>query len=78
MSPTADEPRACVEGFFNCSADFSGTHSHKQCGSIMPDMLRWLPRDHPRKDDPKDASNRSPLVPTDTTKAAAAAPAPKP
>jgi hypothetical protein len=29
----------------------------------MPDMLRWLWRDYPRKDDPKDSSNRTFLVP---------------
>lgn len=40
-----------------------GTHSNKQGGAIMPDMLRWLWRDYPRPDDPKDASNRTLLVP---------------
>ena len=40
-----------------------GTHSNKQGGAIMPEMLRWLWRDHPRKDDPKDAGNRSLLLP---------------
>ncbi len=35
-----------------------GTHSNKQGGAIMPEMLRWLWRDYPRPDDPKDASNR--------------------
>jgi enterochelin esterase family protein len=29
-----------------------GTHSHKQAGAIMPDMLRWLWRDYPRDGDP--------------------------
>jgi enterochelin esterase family protein len=29
-----------------------GTHSHRQAGAIMPDMLRWLWRDHPRSNDP--------------------------
>ena len=53
-----------------------GTHSNKQGGAIMPEMLRWLWRDYPRKDDPKDPSNRSLLVPDDSTKAAAASPAP--
>ena len=48
-----------------------GTHSSKQGGAIMPDMLRWLWRDYPRTDDAKDPSNRSLLVPA-TTKAAAA------
>ena len=40
-----------------------GTHSNKQGGAIMPEMLRWLWRDYPREDDPKDAGNRSLLVP---------------
>ncbi len=40
-----------------------GTHSSKQGGAIMPDMLRWLWRDYPRPDDPKDTSNRTLLVP---------------
>ena len=31
---------------------------------IMPDMLRWLWRDYPRPDDPKDASNRTLFVPS--------------
>jgi len=53
-----------------------GTHSNKQGGAIMPEMLRWLWRDYPRKDDPKDPSNRSLLVPGDATKEAAPAPAP--
>ena len=42
-----------------------GTHSNKQGGAIMPEMLRWLWRDYPRPDDPKDDSNRKLLVPTD-------------
>lgn len=40
-----------------------GTHSNKQGGAIMPDMLRWLWRDYPRPDDPHDASNRGLYVP---------------
>jgi predicted alpha/beta superfamily hydrolase len=40
-----------------------GTHSNKQGGAIMPDMLRWLWRDYPRPDDPRDASNRGFLIP---------------
>jgi enterochelin esterase family protein len=43
-----------------------GTHSNKQGGAIMPEMLRWLWRDYPRPDDPKDASNRSLFVPAPT------------
>jgi enterochelin esterase-like enzyme len=35
-----------------------GTHSNKQGGAILPEMLRWLWRDYPRVDDPKDASER--------------------
>ena len=45
-----------------------GTHSNKQGGAIMPEMLRWLWRDYPRPDDPKDPSNRTLLVPHDTAK----------
>ncbi|MBU6400016.1 MAG: esterase family protein [Verrucomicrobia bacterium] len=37
-----------------------GTHSNKQGGAIMPEMLRWLWRDYPRPDDP---SNRTLFVP---------------
>lgn len=40
-----------------------GTHSSKQGGAIMPDMLRWLWRDYPRVDDPKDNANRTLFVP---------------
>jgi len=40
-----------------------GTHSNRQGGAIMPDMLRWLWRDYPRPDDPHDASNRNLFVP---------------
>ncbi|MEO6005831.1 MAG: alpha/beta hydrolase-fold protein [Opitutus sp.] len=40
-----------------------GTHSNKQAGAILPEMLRWLWRDYPRADDPRDASNRGLLVP---------------
>ena len=40
-----------------------GTHSNKQGGAIMPEMLRWLWRDYPRKDDPKDPRDRTLLVP---------------
>ena len=36
-----------------------GTHSGKQGGAIMPEMLRWLWRDYPRVDDPADDSNRT-------------------
>ena len=35
-----------------------GTHSNKQAGAILPEMLRWLWRDYPRPDDPRDNSNR--------------------
>jgi len=41
-----------------------GTHSNKQGGQILPDMLRWLWRDYVRPpDDPRDPANRMPLVP---------------
>jgi uncharacterized damage-inducible protein DinB len=41
-----------------------GTHSNKQGGAILPDMLRWLWRDYARPpDDPRDSTNRMVLVP---------------
>lgn len=40
-----------------------GTHSNKQGGAILPDMLRWLWRDYPRPDDARDTSNRTLFVP---------------
>jgi enterochelin esterase family protein len=48
-----------------------GTHSNKQGGAIMPELLRWLWRDHPRSDDPSDPSNRGPYEPAATPNAAA-------
>jgi predicted alpha/beta superfamily hydrolase len=48
-----------------------GTHSNKQGGAILPDMLRWLWRDYPRPDDARDTSNRTLFVPENS----AAAPA---
>jgi enterochelin esterase-like enzyme len=48
-----------------------GTHSNKQGGAMMPEMLRWLWRDYPRPDDPADDSNRKLFMPV----AAEAAPA---
>jgi predicted alpha/beta superfamily hydrolase len=45
-----------------------GTHSNKQAGAIMPEMLRWLWRDYPRTDDPKDPAERGFLMPKDDTK----------
>jgi enterochelin esterase family protein len=42
-----------------------GTHSNRQGGAILPEMLRWLWRDYPRPaDDPMDDSNRKLLVPS--------------
>jgi enterochelin esterase family protein len=52
-----------------------GTHSNKQGGAIMPEMLRWLWRDFPRNDDPKDGSNRSFFVPAGMQTAATNTPA---
>ena len=40
-----------------------GTHSNKQGGAMMPEMLRWLWRDYPRPDDPLDDGNRKLFVP---------------
>lgn len=42
-----------------------GTHSNKQGGAILPEMLRWLWRDYPRPDDARDTSNRTLFVPAD-------------
>ncbi len=39
-----------------------GTHSNKQGGAIMPEILRWLWRDYPRVDDAKDAKERGLLT----------------
>ena len=50
-----------------------GTHSNKQGGAIMPEMLRWLWRDYSRPDDPKDDSNRKLLVPAEQKAEAAGA-----
>jgi enterochelin esterase-like enzyme len=36
-----------------------GTHSNKQGGAILPEMLRWLWRDYHRPDDARDTSNRT-------------------
>jgi enterochelin esterase family protein len=47
-----------------------GTHSNKQGGAIMPEMLRWLWRDYPRPDDPMDDSNRKLFVPADNSASA--------
>jgi predicted alpha/beta superfamily hydrolase len=35
-----------------------GTHNSRQAGAALPEMLRWLWRDYPRVDDPRDASQR--------------------
>jgi enterochelin esterase family protein len=48
-----------------------GTHSNKQGGAIMPEMLRWLWRDYPRPDDPMDESNRTLLAPANAQPPAA-------
>ena len=42
-----------------------GAHNGKQGGAIMPEMLRWLWRDYPRTDDPKDSSNRTLFIPVE-------------
>lgn len=49
-----------------------GTHSNRQGGAIMPEMLRWLWRDYPRPDDPADDGNRKLFVPAGSEKADAA------
>jgi enterochelin esterase-like enzyme len=49
-----------------------GTHSNKQGGAMMPEMLRWLWRDYPRPDDPMDESNRKLFVPAASSAGASA------
>ncbi|HEY3862373.1 MAG TPA: alpha/beta hydrolase-fold protein [Verrucomicrobiae bacterium] len=46
-----------------------GTHSGKQGGAMMPEMLRWLWRDYPRPDDPRHDSNRKLFVPAESAQA---------
>lgn len=41
-----------------------GRHSQKHGGAILPDMMRWLWRDHPVSTDPNDAVERSFNAPT--------------
>ena len=41
-----------------------GTHSNKQGGAMLPEMLRWLWRDYPRADDPQDDRERKLFVPS--------------
>jgi enterochelin esterase family protein len=36
-----------------------GVHSHDMGGAMLPDMMRWLWRDHPVSVDPNDTSERS-------------------
>jgi enterochelin esterase family protein len=52
-----------------------GTHSHRQAGAIMPDMLRWLWRDYPRSND---AASRTLFVPAGTPATGTNAPASTP
>jgi enterochelin esterase family protein len=53
-----------------------GTHSNKQAGAILPEMLRWLWRDYPRTDDPRDDRERKLLTVASTEAAAPAAKTP--
>ena len=46
-----------------------GTHSNKQGGAMLPEMLRWLWRDYPRSDDSRDDSNRKLFVPMENSSA---------
>jgi enterochelin esterase-like enzyme len=36
-----------------------GKHGQKQAGAILPEMMRWLWRDHPVSTDPRDIVERS-------------------
>jgi enterochelin esterase-like enzyme len=42
-----------------------GTHSNKQGGAMLPEMLRWLWRDYPRPDDPQNDRNRKLFIPAE-------------
>ena len=42
-----------------------GTHSNKQGGAMLPEMLRWLWRDYDRPDDPQAEGNRKLFVPVE-------------
>lgn len=51
-----------------------GRHGQKQAGAIMPDMLRWLWRDHPASTDVNDTVERAFNEPASKAGSAAAAP----
>lgn len=53
-----------------------GTHSNKQGGAILPEMLRWLWRDYPRPDDARDLSTRTLFTVEGAPVHSAASPAP--
>jgi enterochelin esterase family protein len=36
-----------------------GIHSHDMGGAMLPEMMRWLWRDHPVSVDPNDTTERS-------------------
>ncbi len=36
-----------------------GVHSHDMGGAMLPEMLRWLWRDHPVSTDPRDMQERA-------------------
>lgn len=40
-----------------------GNHGQKQGGAILPEMMRWIWRDHPVNTDPRDTAERSFLAP---------------
>jgi enterochelin esterase family protein len=50
-----------------------GRHGQKQAGAIMPDMMRWLWRDHPVSTDPNDPVERAFNEPASKTVPAGAA-----
>jgi len=52
-----------------------GRHGQKQAGAIMPDMMRWLWRDHPVSTDPNDTVERAFNEPAATAGSAPPAPA---
>jgi hypothetical protein len=55
---------AFVEKGYDVNYQFGiGRHSSKHGGSILPDMMRWLWRDHPLSTDVNDTVERSFHVP---------------
>jgi enterochelin esterase family protein len=54
-----------------------GSHSNKHGGAVMPEMLRWLWRDHRRGDPAMDPAQRTPLGPSSASAPPQSEPAPE-